>query len=398
MFHLLLTIALTLTIFNAQTPDPEQDALNLLELMRQRSFEGAWDHFDPVMASRLPPSSLRAVWNENLTSFGEFQQVVDTRVQAVGEYTAVNIRAQFETALVNVRVVYNQSGQVAGLFLYPLEVTKQISPLFTGWLMFSALFAILFPIGLAAEARRRWGVSWKYFFYGVGVFALFQLFTRLPIVATMQGVLGPYLNANHVLLFLWLAALSISAGLFEEFGRYVGFRWMMAKDPKTWAVAVMFGLGHGGFESMVLVGINNLAGTALIFTYPVLANLLPTQEMGLILRQVASYAAAPSWLPLLAAWERLWTIFFHVALAVLVLQVFRGGGLRWLWLAITLHAAGNLLVVGLPLLLEMERQAQYLFSSVLVSALGLLALWIIHHFRAAEAQESARGLRMTAGS
>jgi uncharacterized membrane protein YhfC len=385
MPQIILALTLLFSAFlplAAQPADPEGEALRLLNLLAEGQYETAVQNFDPVMAERLPAPRLEAVWNETITNYGAFQQAGEVQVQPAGAYTAANIRAQFAAAQVNVRVVFNQAGQVSGLFVYPLETTRPVSPLFTAALAFSALFAILFPLVLAVIARRRLGVGWKYFFYGAGIFFLFQLVTRLPIIAVLQAGLGQYINSSSVLLLLWLVFLSFSAGLFEEFGRYVGYRWLMPNDPKTWAVAVMFGLGHGGIESMLLVGVNNLASTALIFFYPLLSNILPGQQMAPVLQQLAAFSLAPDWLPLLAAWERLWTIFFHVALSVLVLQVFRRGSMRWLWLAIGLHGAANLIIVGLPTLLRMPRETTYLFSAVMLALVGLLALWIIRRFRA----------------
>src|SRR5689334_5926286 len=45
-----------------------------------------------------------------------------------------------------------------------------------------------------------------------------------------------------------LTGVAVTAGLFEEVGRYVGYRFFMRREPKTWSKAVMFGLGHEGLD------------------------------------------------------------------------------------------------------------------------------------------------------
>src|SRR2546421_1030961 len=126
-----------------------------------------------------------------------------------------------------------------------------------GWVaanIIAIAFVILYPLVLAVIAHRRLKVSWKYFAYGALIFFVFQLITRVPAVLAIQAAITPQLEASPALLYTWLGILVLTAGLFEEVGRYVAFRWLMRREEKTWNKAVMFGLGHGGLESIVLVG------------------------------------------------------------------------------------------------------------------------------------------------
>ena len=118
----------------------------------------------------------------------------------------------------------------------------------------AALIEILLPLALALLVRRRLGVGWRYFAYGALIFLLFQLVTRVPLVQLIQSQIAPALQASRTLLVAWIAVLSLTAGLAEEIGRYVGYRWLMRREEKTWPKAIMYGVGHGGLESMLLVG------------------------------------------------------------------------------------------------------------------------------------------------
>ncbi|MFO7171145.1 MAG: YhfC family glutamic-type intramembrane protease [Chloroflexota bacterium] len=246
------------------------------------------------------------------------------------------------------------------------------------------LFDILYPIGLALLVRRRLGVGWRYFGYGALIFALFQILTRVPAVQLIQAQIAPQLQESRPLLFAWLAALSLSAGVFEEVGRYVGYRWLMRREEKTWSKAVMYGVGHGGIEAMVLV-----AGLALLGLVNLVAlssldlSTLPIsdEQRAQVEAQLAAVQSLPGWTPLLGAWERLWTVPFHVMLSVLVLQVFRRAQIWWLLLAIGVHALLNLAAVGLPEALGLEGLAELLLPEAIIAVAGLVSVWVVWRLR-----------------
>jgi uncharacterized membrane protein YhfC len=264
-----------------------------------------------------------------------------------------------------------------------------------GWIaaMFAALvFDILYPLALGLLAWRRLGVSWRYFGYGALIFGLFQLVSRVPITLAIQALIAPQLQASRAALLAWIAISALTAGLCEEIGRYVGYCWLMKRETKTWAKGLMYGLGHGGIEAMLLVG-----GLVAITLVQVLAlarsdlSALPLtpEQRALATQQLAAIAAQPSWVPLLGAWERLWTVPLHVALSLVVLQVFRRGSLRWLWLAILAHALVDLLGAGITPLLQLSGMQALLVPESIITAVGLLSLWVIWALRDAPDEELA---------
>lgn len=259
----------------------------------------------------------------------------------------------------------------------------QISAVRLAATIVAILFEALFPLAAAWFVSRRLNVSWRYFAYGAVIFLLFQLISRVPIVLAIQGALAPQLQASRLLLFGWLAALALTAGLAEEIGRYVGYRWLF-REEKTWPRAVMYGVGHGGLESMVLVAGLTLVGliNLLALSAVDLAALPLTDEQRELTRQqLAAVAAQPDWLPLVGAWERLWTLPIHVALSVMVLQVFQRGQIRWLWLAVAAHTLVNLLAAGVAPVFELQGAAAILIPEVIVMLAGMASLWIIWRLR-----------------
>ena len=249
----------------------------------------------------------------------------------------------------------------------------------------TALFAIFYPIVLAIALSKRLRVDAHYAGYGALIFFLFQVISRIPLVQILGWVLAPQLKSSQLVLMLWLVALALTAGLFEEIGRYIGYRWLMRREQKTWEKAVLYGVGHGGLESILLVGLS-LLGTiaiALVFLFVPLT-ILPASQRAPLTQQYAALAALPGWYPLLGLWERLWTLPVHIGLSVVVLQVFQRGRLRWLWWAVLAHAVVDFSVVAVQLPLRDHPLAVALVPEALVAVFGALALWVIWALRPAE--------------
>lgn len=256
-----------------------------------------------------------------------------------------------------------------------------LSPWWLAALAATTLFNTIFPIALAIFLIRRLGEKLKFVLYGAIIFLLFQLLTRVPLVIIAGQLLGPILQESLALRWVWVALLALTAGLSEEIGRSIGYRWLMPNDARTWEQGVLYGVGHGGFEAVILVGfLGNFVSlinlVLLQYLDPALIGVTAEQQQ-LVAQQLTALAAQPWWFPLLGAWERLWTIPLHVALSLMVLQVFWRNQQRWLWYAVTVHTAVNFVAAGvLPLL-----GVGMLWIEGLIALVGLGALWMIQRFR-----------------
>jgi uncharacterized membrane protein YhfC len=253
----------------------------------------------------------------------------------------------------------------------------------------SVLFVVAYPLALAVIAHRRLHVGWRYLAYGATVFFIFQLATRVPAVQFIQSAIGEQLKASQTLMWTWLVVLALTAGLFEEVGRYIGYRVFMRREEKTWSKAIMYGLGHGGLESIVLVGGLTLIG--LVNLWSIASGgltQLPEDQRALAAQQIATLNAQPGWAALLSAWERLWTVPIQVAFSVIVLQVFRRGRLIWLLWAILGHAFVDLVAVGLQQVLGPGFGSSLVIEGV-VAVFGLTAVWIIWRLRDVPVQSQA---------
>jgi uncharacterized membrane protein YhfC len=263
--------------------------------------------------------------------------------------------------------------------------TLHIPPALVITTAIAAVFVIGYPLALGVIVRKKLAVGWKYFWFGALVFLGFQLLTRIPILMVLENpqntVLTHLLRTSIAFTWIWLLILALSAGLFEEVGRYVGYRLLLRREPKTWSKAVMFGLGHGGLESMVVVGgqiVLSAINTVMLSAINV--NTLPAAQRQGVLQLFAAINAEPFWLPLLAAWERFWTIPVQVALAVMVVQVFRRQQMIWLFLAILFHTLVDFLAGAIPQAFGHTITITLLVEGI-VCVFGLISIGIIWRLR-----------------
>lgn len=211
---------------------------------------------------------------------------------------------------------------------------------------------IAIPIVLGIYLTNKFHLSWKLWLIGASTFIISQIF-HLPFNAyilnpflvtiqqTFQGVPGNLVTA---------LLLGLSAGVFEECARYGMFRWWL-KDSRTWRSAILAGAGHGGIEAIILGGLVMLAYINMMaYRNSNLSSLnLTPDQLAIARQQIQAYWSIPWYTTLLGAVERAFTIPFHIAASVLVLQVFtrRPGHQQvwWLGLAILYHTLMDGLIV-----------------------------------------------------
>lgn len=243
-------------------------------------------------------------------------------------------------------------------------------------LLLNFALMLVIPIGVAMLIHRRTGAAWRLFFIGTVTFILSQVF-HIPFNWVVQRAdLLPGSLESWANLLLMAAFLGLSAGIFEETARYLTYRYW-AKDARSWSSGLMLGAGHGGIESILLglLGAVNIVGLLVTLNSEALLSAIPAEQQALINATVANLLATPWYGLLLGAAERVFAIAAHLALSVMVLQVFRRGSLRWLFLAIGYHAVFNMLAV-----IAVTRVGPYATEGLL-AVFSLLSLFIIFKLR-----------------
>ncbi len=197
------------------------------------------------------------------------------------------------------------------------------------------ILMIALPIAFGFWLARRLGTPWRLFFVGAGTFIASQL-VHIPLNLGLDRLI----NLTETPILLTAVILGLSAGVCEEVARYLIMRFWL-KDAREWRQALMFGLGHGGVEAIILGGVAALGALNLLT-----ASQMDLTTLGLTPAQLATAQAElaqalgfPWFFPLLGTLERVLAIANHLALTVLVLQTFKRRNWLWLPAAIGWHAA-----------------------------------------------------------
>jgi hypothetical protein len=97
----------------------EQAGSKFVEQLAEEQFEDAVNTFDETMAGLISPEKLEELWVELLEKSGTFQKQVSTRRETYLQYEIVFVTCQFDNGKLDVKVVYDQSKRIAGLFFVP---------------------------------------------------------------------------------------------------------------------------------------------------------------------------------------------------------------------------------------------------------------------------------------
>ena len=251
----------------------------------------------------------------------------------------------------------------------------------------NGLLMIALPLALATYLTRRFRLGWRLFWIGAATFMLSQAlhipFNFVVLNTFLADLLDPSaIRIENLVLAGILAGLS--AGVFEEFARYFIYRWW-AKDARSWRKGLLLGAGHGGIEAIIFGGLALYGYLQLVALRNAdLTTLVAPDQVAALRQQVTAYWSAPWYASLLGAVERAFTIPAHLALSVLILQVFVRKQSRWLWLAVVWHTVlDGVSVVSIRL------WGVYVTEG-LIGLTALINLWIIFALRQPEGEEPER--------
>lgn len=187
-------------------------------------------------------------------------------------------------------------------------------------LFVSLILPVLILIFYSVKNKEKKTVSaW---FLGAAGFFVTQILIRVPLLNLISALDGfaAFAQSHY---WLYAFGLALTAGLFELAGRFAVAK-IMAKNL-TYERALAAGLGHGGIEAIVLVGITYINNLIYIF-------LINTGAFDVLIAQTAAAGAdtsqlvyirdvlldTPGYLYLLGGLERLLTMICHAAMSMIV--------------------------------------------------------------------------------
>lgn len=204
-------------------------------------------------------------------------------------------------------------------------------------IVFTLILSVALPIGLMLYFRRKGG-KWTPFLIGAAIFIVFAMILE-PILHNLLSLtaLWAVLQGN-----VWLYGLygGLAAGVFEETGRFLAFKLFLKKEREP-ITALSYGIGHGGAEAILLVGLTMVSNLVLAAMVSAGGTTDPV-----VLEAAAQLASTPAAMFLWAALERVGAIILHLSISVLVFAAVRAPGKMWLFpAAILTHAALNFIAV-----------------------------------------------------
>lgn len=196
-------------------------------------------------------------------------------------------------------------------------------------MLFAAVFSVALPVVLLLVWRKKTGARTMPFFIGMLVFFLFAMvLERLlnSFVLQSAGAVSLFLRDHDIAYIIYAAVV---AGLFEETGRFLAFKTVLRNHTEK-RTAVTYGIGHGGIEIMLVLGLSYAL---------MLAALLTNGSGGALGVYFSSAQLQTPGTVGLAVLERLFAMSAHVGLSVLVFFAVWDAQRLWYYpLAIWLHA------------------------------------------------------------
>ncbi len=159
-------------------------------------------------------------------------------------------------------------------------------------------------------------------FLGAAGFSVTQILIRTPIL-TVLGLLPDFQDFVMAHYVAYVLILAFTAGLFEVAGRYVVAK--LLRKELTFERSLAAGLGHGGIEAMILIGItyiNNLVYAVMINTGTFDIIVEHTAALGVdtagLLTLKDTFLTTPAYIFCLAGYERILTMISHTAMSLIV--------------------------------------------------------------------------------
>ena len=256
-------------------------------------------------------------------------------------------------------------------------------------IMLTLIVSLIVPPAFAAvyASRHKKQGIWSAWLLGAAGFVVPQICIRLQLLNVLSARDG-FQEFTQTHPVLYALGMAFSAGLFELVGRFAVA--MLLRKKLTYRRALAAGLGHGGIEAMLIVGmayINNLVFLALIQTGGFDAFVAQTAAAGVDVTYLKTIpdtlAATPSVLYLLAGFERLLTMTCHAAMSMLVCYGVHSRKTAPTIFAFAMHVCiDSVASISLFIGKGLSLPTAYTIIYILLTAFTVLAIVILKNIRA----------------
>ncbi len=213
-------------------------------------------------------------------------------------------------------------------------------------MVFSLIVSMGLPVILAVLFSRKFKGQLITIFVGAGTFIFFAMILEQLLHAVVLSAAGTALTSS---LFLYALYGGLAAALFEETGRYIAMRFFM-KNNLNRANALMYGVGHGGVEAIMLMGmvsVNNLVTSTMINSgsiSEVMAQ-LDAATAQLTYEQLTALWQTPAYMFYMGGVERVSALLLQIGLSLFMFRAVKNGRRNCLLLAFGVHFLVDFLTV-----------------------------------------------------
>jgi hypothetical protein len=107
---------------DASPESMEASAKAVTDFLRQQQFKEVFTRFTDQMKEAMPADRLEASWMHVMMHLGPFKSIRVARKDP--EFDRVDVRCEFENGPMIVRIAFDTSGKIAGLWMLPAETEK----------------------------------------------------------------------------------------------------------------------------------------------------------------------------------------------------------------------------------------------------------------------------------
>lgn len=213
-------------------------------------------------------------------------------------------------------------------------------------MIFSLLLSFALPIILLLLVKIKLKANLTSFVIGCAVFIVFALVLESLMHSVVLTATGTLLTDNIILYGLYGG---LAAALFEETGRLIAMNFFM-KESLNKQNSLMYGIGHGGIEAILLVGmtyVSNLLSAFMINSGALQASmeLVDAEFQQTTFEQIKVLWELPPWQFYMAGVERLIALILQISLSVLVYKAASTKSRTFWFLAFGIHFAVDFFTV-----------------------------------------------------
>ncbi|MCR5416212.1 MAG: YhfC family intramembrane metalloprotease [Pseudobutyrivibrio sp.] len=245
---------------------------------------------------------------------------------------------------------------------------------------FALLISVGLPVALMIYAHIKLKADIIWCIIGAVTFIIFAMLLEQVLHSFVLKSYGDVLNSNVFLLAIYGG---IAAGLFEELGRFVSMKLFQKKLLKK-QNAFMYGVGHGGCEAILIVGLTSISNIITSFminsgAYESILSGLEPQLKEQTLQQVSLLWKTDSIAFYLGGIERIIAITLHICLSYIVYRAVTEHKAQFLLLSIAIHALIDIITVVMS-----KNNMLILTEIVLIFLVTLLAIAVIRDSKGRE--------------